>query len=321
MTKTERINEYLTTTDLKVKEIANAVGCSKRMVRHVRATHPKYLTLKAEQKKILKQLPKILTFDIETSPMEFYGWGLFKQQPTIANIKKDWSVLSWAAKYLMEAKPMHMRVTPDQAHNREDRDIIEGIWKLLDEADIVVAHNGERFDIRKLNARFWKYNMLPPSPYQVIDTMKAAMRVMSPASYKLKYMAKFKDLNQKKQDTEYQWWIECVDGEKESALKHLKLMDDYCVQDVYTLEDLYLDLRPWIKSHPNVSGYVETDEPICPICANVWLKFDGYYMTQSGKYRAFRCLREKGGCGALGRQRQSINTAWTKPQQLRSLAR
>lgn len=315
MIKTEKIEQLLNTTDLKVKQIAELVGCTRRMVRHVRGK------LRKEQKSIDKQLPRILNIDIETAPMEFYGWGLYKQQPTIANIKKDWSVLSWAAKWLMEPKPMHMVVSPTQAHNREDYDIIKGIWHLLDEADIVVAHNGERFDVRKLNTRFWKYDLGPTSPFQVIDTMKAAMKVMSPASYKLKYMAQFKNLPQKKEDTRYEWWIECVDGDYESAKKHLGMMDSYCVQDVFTLEELYLDLRPWIKSHPNVACYVETDKPICPTCGNLALVFIGHYMTQAGKYRAFQCVKDKGGCGAIGRQRTSTNTAWTKPQQLRSVAR
>lgn len=317
--KTERILDLLDSTSYNYREIANIVGCTQRMVRHVGG--PQKKRNKKIQKVIDSQLPKILTFDIETSPMEFYGWGLYKQQPSIANIKKDWSVLSWAAKWLFQPEPMHMKVSPEEAHNREDRSVLQGIWDLLDEADIIIAHNGKKFDTRKLNARFWKYDMLPPSPYQIIDTMRECMKIMSPASYKLKYLAKYKDLDQKKEDTDYDWWIQCVDGTHESALHHLDLMDKYCVQDVFTLEDLYMDLRPWIKSHPNVAGYVETDRPICPTCGNLKLHYVGDYMTQAGQYKSFRCKKNVRGCGAIGRQRTSANTAWTKPNQLRSVAR
>ena len=50
-------------------------------------------------------LPKILLFDIETSLMEVYVWGLYKQFISHNNIIKDkdgnektWFVISWAAK-------------------------------------------------------------------------------------------------------------------------------------------------------------------------------------------------------------------------------
>ena len=54
-------------------------------------------------------LPKILLFDIETSLMEVYVWGLYKQFIPHTNIIKDkngeektWYVLSWAAKWLYD---------------------------------------------------------------------------------------------------------------------------------------------------------------------------------------------------------------------------
>ena len=43
---------------------------------------------------------KILIFDIETSPMEAYAWGTFKENIPIQRIKKDWFVMTWAAKWL-----------------------------------------------------------------------------------------------------------------------------------------------------------------------------------------------------------------------------
>ena len=44
--------------------------------------------------------PKILTFDIETSPVEAYVWGLWDQNIPIDFVKTDWTIFAWAAKWL-----------------------------------------------------------------------------------------------------------------------------------------------------------------------------------------------------------------------------
>jgi hypothetical protein len=44
--------------------------------------------------------PKILTIDIETAPLEAWAWGLFDQNIALNQIKTEWSVLAYAAKWL-----------------------------------------------------------------------------------------------------------------------------------------------------------------------------------------------------------------------------
>ena len=128
-------------------------------------------------------LPKILIFDIETTPMPVWVWDFGKQYVPHTNIVKDksgnqkfWYVLSWAAKWLYDENILSDVLTPEGAVARDDKRILDSVWKLIDEADIVIAHNGDRFDIRKLNARFILNDMNPPSPYKSIDTLKIARR-------------------------------------------------------------------------------------------------------------------------------------------------
>ena len=87
------------------------------------------------------KIPRILIFDIETSPMEVLVWGLYEQRISPDNVKKEWSVLSWSAKWLFDSEIMGSVVTPEQAKNRTDKSVITSIWKLIDEADIIIAHN------------------------------------------------------------------------------------------------------------------------------------------------------------------------------------
>jgi len=128
-------------------------------------------------------LPKILLFDIETALMEVYVWGLYKQYIPHTNIIKDesgnektWYCLSWAAKWLYDETMLSDIVTPDESIARDDSRILKSIWKLIDEADIVIAQNGDKFDIRKLNARFIVNEIYPPSPFRSVDTLKVARR-------------------------------------------------------------------------------------------------------------------------------------------------
>jgi len=304
LTKTEKIIEISKQyPNMKNREIADEVGCTRRLVRMVRNEYSPEVTT--------KKAPKILIFDIETSPMEVYVWGLYKQQIPIQNVIKDFSLLSWSAKWLFEPEIMSAKVTGWEAKNRADGSIIEGLWKLLDEADIVVGHNVAKFDVRKSNLRFHINGLQPPMPYRIIDTMKHAMRVFGSSSYKMDYLNKIFQLNMKK-DTTYDLWVRCVNGD-ESALTKMLHYNEF---DVVVTEELYLDIRPWMKSHPNIALYIDTDETICTNCGNEFLSWGGFYYTPAGKYKAFRC----NSCGAIGRSRVSSLTKEERASLLLSIA-
>jgi hypothetical protein len=122
-----------------------------------------------------KKGPKVLLLDIETSPIISYVWALFDQNIALNQIKTDWHLLSWAAKWLDSDKVMYM----DQRNVKNienDKKLLQHIWKLLDEADVVIWQNGDKFDGKKLNARFIMNGMKPPSSYKTIDTLKLAKK-------------------------------------------------------------------------------------------------------------------------------------------------
>ena len=263
----------------------------------------------------LSVLPKILMFDIETTPMPVWVWSFGKQYVPHTNIVKDaegtqrfWYVLSWAAKWLYDDNTMSDVLTPEEAVGRDDKRIIESIWKLLDEADIVVAHNGDRFDIRKLNARFILNGMNPPSPYKSIDTLKIARKEFAFSSNKQDFLTKSFGVSEKLK-TEFQLWIDCMDGNKERLAEMLK----YNKRDVIGLEQVYLRLRPYIKNHPNLG--ILMDDNVCPSCGSKHLKVsDATYFTSSNEFPVYRC----GGCHSpFIRSKTSISS---NASELRSVA-
>jgi hypothetical protein len=46
--------------------------------------------------------PRIVTLDIETAPIQSFHWGLFDQNIGLNQVACDWSILSFAAKWLDE---------------------------------------------------------------------------------------------------------------------------------------------------------------------------------------------------------------------------
>lgn len=261
------------------------------------STAERYVRLAKENKDLDNEIriPKVLLLDIETVMMKAFIWFLGEQRIPDDHVIEDWNIVAWAAKWLFECNTMYDIQTPEEAVNRDDKRLMIGIWNLLDEADIIIGHNGDRFDLRKLNARFIEHDFMPPMPYKTIDTLKVAKKHFSFSSYKLQFLAKKFGI-QGKLHTGFDLWKQCLKGDK----KALKKMSDYNIQDVLILEELYLKLRPWIKSHPSLSLYMDVNIPVCENCGSSNIEHRGdYYTTNVNKYKTFRCLD----CKAIGRSR------------------
>lgn len=243
------------------------------------------------------KMPNILVFDIETAPMEVYTWGLYDQNIGINQIKHDWFVLCWSAKWLFDDHMMTGVLNKKELIDKDDKRIVEKIWKLFEKADIIIAHNGDRFDIAKLKARFLKHRLGEPSPYKTIDTLKIARKEFKLTSNKLDYICEYLDIDKKLETGGFELWKRCINGD----LNAIKEMDIYCQNDVKILEELYLELRPYIKNHPNLALYMESIYEVCPNCGGDRLKWGYVYNTRVNQYECAKCQD----CGAFMRARKS----------------
>jgi DNA polymerase elongation subunit (family B) len=240
---------------------------------------------------------KVLLLDIETAPVQAYVWSLWKQNVAPNQIKEDWFCLTWAAKWLFEDKVFSGKITPKEVAAADDKRIMKGMWELVNEADIVIAHNGEKFDLPKLNSRFAIHRMKPPMPYQSIDTLKHIRKQFGFSSNRLDYVNKLLSLPRKSDTGGFELWVECLKGDK----KALDEMEHYNVQDVRILEETYLEIRPWIKPHPNMGLFILDEKNArCPTCGSAELTEQGKpYCTTVNAFDQFRCDN----CGAVGRKR------------------
>lgn len=240
--------------------------------------------------------PKVLLIDIETTPLQVHCWGTWKQRIGYEQVINDWFMLSYSAKWLFDSKVHSSVLTPQEAINKDDSRITKELWMLFDKADILIGHNIWGFDLPKAQTRFLLNKLAPPSPFQVIDTLKVAQKNFRFASNKLDYIGQLM-LNDRKIHTEYQLWLRCLDGDPDA----LKDMLVYNQKDVLLLEEAYVFLRPYIKNHPNMSIYQESHEPSCPNCGSTDIDECGHYTTSVNRYLAFRCKN----CGAICRSRKS----------------
>lgn len=237
---------------------------------------------------------KILLLDIETIPGEYYAYdpdpGFIQPDMQI----KDWSVVCWAAKWLFDSEVMGQVVTPKEAIARREGSVLEKAWRLMDDADVIVWHNGSKFDMKKLNTKFLIYGYPPPSVYLGVDTLKTAKETFSFSYNRLDELGKELGIGTKHKMI-FENWKRCAEGDKE----YLDKMLYYCKNDVAPLlEDVYLKMLPWMKNHPNLGLYADTDRDVCPRCESRELSWGNKdYPTPMGLWLGFRC----NACGAVGR--------------------
>lgn len=254
--------------------------------------------------------PRILSIDIETSPIEGRVWGLWKQNLGLNQITKEWNILSYCAKWLGDPNVIYSDLS--KAENiADDSQLVAELYELLNQADLVVAQNGKRFDLPKIQARFVMAGYKPPRPFRVIDTMLMAKQQFGFTSNKLEWMTDKLCTTKKRKHEKFpgmELWNQCLAGNPE-AWEEMRL---YNIDDVVSLEELYLILRPWYQGHPNVAVFADGKTAACPKCGSKELKRDGWTFTQSGKYELYHCS----GCGGYSRGRYTKNSKEVRYAQL-----
>ena len=230
------------------------------------------------------EFPAVLFLDIETLPIIAYTWGTWGVDITNDKIIKDWCVLSFAAKWLDDDRIITDILTPHEIPPRNDKRLCQHVWRLLDDADIVIAQNGRRFDLPKLNGRMWKHGMGPPASYKIVDTMDAAKRTFGLTYNSLDFLGEYLGAGRKLK-TEFKLWADCDRVDKDA----LERMSEYNQQDVFLLEAVYNKMRPWIPAHPRMTVYDKV-VGVCPVCFGEY-KTIGLYTAAKKQYPEHRCLK------------------------------
>jgi uncharacterized protein YprB with RNaseH-like and TPR domain len=234
--------------------------------------------------------PKTLVLDIETWPIIAAVFGLKDQFIGLNQIRTDWSLMAYGAKWFGE-KEVFYQDTHLQKDLRDDSKLLKNVWKLLDEADIVITQNGQSFDGPKLNARFMLHKMTPPSPYRHLDTYRIAKRVAEFTSNKLEYLTdklctKFKKVLHPK-FSGMVLWNECEKGNLD-AWKEMKF---YNIHDVLSTEELYTKLKAWAPETMPTPHVESHKVGKCGACGVFSLIRSGKRIDRLGVYQRYQCTK------------------------------
>lgn len=235
---------------------------------------------------------KILILDIETMATLGWTWGVW--DVNVIEVHQHGYMLSFAYKWAGSSTTTvrglddYKSFKSDKPfpQQRSDKKLLEDLSVVINEADIIVAHNGRAFDLLTINARLMANNLPPLRPFRVFDTLTELRKNAKFVSNKLDHIGQELNLGRKVSHEGFSLWLGCAQGDPKAWEK----MKTYNKHDVELLEELYYRLRPYSKTHPNVNHELGK----CRKCGGPNLKPEGYvYTTISRKARMY-CFDCKG---------------------------
>jgi hypothetical protein len=241
--------------------------------------------------------PKLLFLDIETAPILMTSWSMRPPYAGAVWVERDTYILMFSYKWAHE-RTVKTVCLPDFPRYRrskhDDKDLCAVLHGLLSDADIVAAHNGDAFDIKKINSRLITNGFKPPSPYKTIDTLKAARRAFKFDSNKLDHIGRYLNEGRKIPNTGAALWRGCVEGDPKSW----RIMRRYGKQDTELLAKVYERVKPWMPNHPNMNMYSAVrDRPPgipCPTCESTNTQRRGVTVKVNTRRHRHHCQ----GCGS-----------------------
>ena len=250
---------------------------------------------------LVLKLPKVLTLDVELSPTQFYGWGMFNQFFGLNQIVDEWFLLSYSAKWLHEENVMYKDMRGKVATG-DDTELLQDLYELLDEADIVVGQNHRKFDLKKINARLLMKGFDKPySPVKTEDTLDIAKRKFGFTSNKLEWMTEHLNVEFKKLKhgnyAGFELWKACMNED----IKAWDEMKEYNIYDSLSTEELWLKLRAWDDKSVNFALYLDDTHMRCS-CGSTGLKEAGFAYTALSKFQQYQCED----CGSFLRGRTNL---------------
>jgi len=190
--------------------------------------------------------------------------------------------------YLDDDNPQVISVHPDSP--LDDYEVAKKLHSVLSEADILIGHNSDSFDLKKVNTRFIYYDLPPISPKQSIDTLKVARKYFKFTSNRLSYICNYLKVGEYKDNAPN--WRLVIEG----CPKELRYMRKYNKQDVLATRALYLKLRSFHHTHPNVNSPAVRDVSgelvtVCKKCqSGHYEKVKVRYLASGRGRQQYRCL-------------------------------
>lgn len=213
-----------------------------------------------------------LFFDIETSPNIGYFWKPGRKISIgYENILHERSMICAVGKWEGDPKVHRVHWT---VKGQDDRRVAKQVSDWIAQADEIVAHNGNRFDIPWVRTRCLHHGF--PFPPRIVsqDTCALARRLFEFNSNRLDYVAQRLGVGGKMETGGFDLWKRVVAGDREALDK----MVSYCERDVLILEAVWQKMMPYVPAKSRLNK--ERGE--CPECGNQDQRIHRRRMTGAG---------------------------------------
>lgn len=241
---------------------------------------------------------KILLLDLELTFAVYYAYPSKREQYlSDKNIIHDQFCTCAAWKWAHEKSTHVVKITDDKKWSkknfRNDYIVAKKLHALMTEADVIVAHNGDNFDIKHANTLFRKHGLGPVPETKSIDTLKVARKYFAFPGNSLDSLAKrFGSKGKNKKPN----WYKMTDGDK----KEIDIAAKYCKNDVKELEIIFKELRPYIVNYPQLK---HKSSPFkCVKCGCTESIKGGTKLFAGGRYNRHQCK----GCGGWSKGEKVI---------------
>lgn len=286
--------EYYSNLGYSSREIERRTGVSKSACNY-------FLNGRATPQAPQKDGPRVLLFDLESAPSIVAAFKRFKVNIGSESVVREGGyIISACYKFLGDNKITKLVQTPKEAKAGDDSRIVANLYVAFEEADIVIGHNAERFDVPLFKTRLIANGFPPPPTVKTVDTLKIA-KTLKFNSNKLDSLGHYLDVGRKVETSGMGLWLRCMEGDKQA----LSTMLEYNEQDVNLLEQVYLKIRAFDIKPANAGQYFKDNEAHCPVCGSTDLTPTGNSVyTSVSEFPEIEC----NACGHKSRTRQGTST-------------
>lgn len=207
-------------------------------------------------------MAKILIYDIETS-----------------DLNADWGTLLCVGyKWVGDKSPTILSILDYPGEDfLDDSNLVKAFHEVISQADMVITYFGKGFDQPWMTAKYLQIRLPWLANVPHIDLFFTAKSNLKVSRKSLDNLVTFFDLGKKYNVSRDDWKhakIGDVHGIKE-VMRH-------CFVDVNLTEKLYMLLRPGIRLHPRINGWLP-----CRVCGSEKLQRRGYatYVTKNPRIR------------------------------------
>lgn len=281
---------------LSSRQIADKLGIGKSGVNQFLNR-----TLRKDQALESPEGANVLYLDIETAPCIAAVFGRFNINLSPAHIiENGGQLISVAWAWNDEPEVYGAVMTPSEAKKRDDFRVLVQMYDAIEQADILVYQNGDRFDLPKIKTRCIYYELPPPKVCKTVDTLKIAKQLGFPSN-RLDALGDYLGVGRKQPNSGISLWLDCLAGD-EYALTE---MFQYNKQDVLLLRDVYKRIRAYDMRHPNMQHYYNDENKRCTVCGSENVYATGHSIfTQVSEFAEIQC----GDCGHRMRERTNLKT-------------